>query len=146
MTVHDKAGRAQLIERSRGLRAGSERQWGRMTVDQMMWHVNAQLEAALGRRECVPIDNWLKRHVIKRVALHGPWPRGKAPTAREMRAEGVYDLDAERQRFESLLEELARRDLSSEWPRHPAFGRLTGRQWTRLAWRHADHHLTQFSV
>jgi hypothetical protein len=144
--VHDPADRAALVERARRLGTSSERRWGRMRVDQMMWHVNAQLEAALGRRPCAPIDNWFKRTLLKQVALHGPWPKGKAPTAREMVATGSYDLAAEQDRFAGLLDEFSRRDLSGDWARHPAFGDLTGPEWTRLAWRHADHHLSQFSV
>ena len=145
-TVHDATSRAALVARARRLTVASEGRWGRMRVDQMMWHVNAQLEAALGKRPCAPIDNLFKRTLLKAVALHGPWPKGRAPTAKEMRADGEYDLGAEQARFGALLEELAARELEGRWPRHPAFGSLTGPQWTRLAWRHANHHLTQFSV
>ena len=144
--LHDASDRERLIARAARLTAWSHRRWGRMTVDQMMWHVNAQLETALGIRQCAPIDNLFKRTILKAVALHGPWPKGKAPTAREMAARGEYDLDAERVRFAELTAAFAARPLSEPWPSHPAFGPLAGAQWTRLSWRHANHHLTQFGV
>jgi hypothetical protein len=145
-TMHDAKARSGLKERVRRVRVDSVRQWGRMTPDQMLWHVNAQLEVALGHRPCGPLDNLFKRTVFKAVALYGPWPKGKAPTAPEMRATASYDLEAERSRFEGLADEFAARKVEGEWVAHPAFGRLTGAQWSLLAWRHADHHLRQFSV
>ncbi|MEO5510506.1 MAG: DUF1569 domain-containing protein [Longimicrobiales bacterium] len=144
--LHEASGRANLVDRAARLTAESPRLWGRMTPDQMLWHVNAQMECALGRRECVPIDNLFKRTVIKAVALYGPWPKGKAPTAREMRADGTYDLDKELARFRELVDAFGARPLDSAWSRHPAFGPLTGPQWSLLSWRHANHHLTQFSL
>jgi hypothetical protein len=146
MMIHDGDGAQNLLERMAGLTAASERRWGRMTADQMVWHVNAQLEAALGLRECARIDNLFKRTVVKAVALYGPWPKGKAPTAREMLAAGAYDVSTERERFGQLVRTFRERDLSGKWPAHPAFGPLTGRQWSLLGWRHADHHLKQFSL
>jgi hypothetical protein len=144
--LHEASARSRLIERAGRLEAGSVRQWGRMTVDQMLWHVNAQMEVGIGRRKCEPIDNLFKRTVIKAVALYGPWPKGKAPTAQEMRASGEYDLAAEQARFAELVEAFGAKPLSGAWQAHPAFGPLTGPQWSLLSWRHANHHLTQFSV
>jgi hypothetical protein len=144
--MHEASARAALLERAARLTSDSPRKWGRMTADQMLWHVNAQLECALGRRECVPIDNLFKRTLIKSVALYGPWPKGKAPTAREMAAKGTYDIAHELDRFRELVEAFGAKPLDSEWNRHPAFGPLTGPQWTLLSWRHANHHLTQFSL
>jgi hypothetical protein len=29
---------------------------------------------------------------------------------------------------------------------HPMFGRMSGRLWSQLTYRHFDHHLTQFGA
>ena len=144
--IHDAAARRELVARVRRLTPGSERRWGHMTVDQMLWHLNTAMEMYLGRQECGRLDNLFKRTLLKAVALYGPWPKGKAPTAPELKANGRYDLAAEQDRFERLAEEVGGKDVAGPWARHPAFGPMSGRQYSRLAWRHANHHLTQFSV
>lgn len=144
--MHDAAARTGLIERAAKLTPSSRPVWGRMSVDQMLWHVNAQLEVAMDKRPCEMVDTFFKRTVIKQVALYGPWPKGKAPTAKEMKATGQYDIATERARFGELIEEFSGRDPASAWRPHPAFGGLSGKQWSLLAWRHADHHFRQFSV
>lgn len=144
--MHEERARAGLKERAAKLTSSSSAVWGRMSVDQMLWHVNAQLEVAMDRRPCGMIDTLFKRTVIKQVALYGPWPKGKAPTAKEMKATGQYDLASERARFGALIDEFSGRDMQSGWRPHPAFGPLSGKQWSLLAWRHADHHFRQFSV
>ena len=45
-TLHDVAHRSALIERVRALRPDSARRWGKMSVDQMLWHVNDAIAAA----------------------------------------------------------------------------------------------------
>src|SRR5687767_11770590 len=97
--MHDAAARTDLKARAARVRPDSARLWGRMTPDQMLWHLNAQLEVALGHKPCKPLDNLFKRTVFKAVALYGPWPKGRAPTAPEMRATATYDLSSERERF-----------------------------------------------
>jgi hypothetical protein len=44
--LHDSAVHASLLKRLDDLRPDSRGRWGRMSVDQMLWHVNAALEAA----------------------------------------------------------------------------------------------------
>ena len=53
-TLHDVAHRSALIERVRALRPDSTRRWGKMSVDQMLWHVNDAIAAALARSRWRP--------------------------------------------------------------------------------------------
>jgi len=46
----------------------------------------------------------------------------------------------------SAMARFATQSRSRVWPEHPAFGRLTARQWGVLGYRHTDHHLRQFGV
>lgn len=57
-----------------------------------------------------------------------------------------YDLESERSRCLQLIDELAARRLDDDWPPHPAFGRMTGPEVSRLHAKHLNHHLTQFGV
>ena len=51
LLLHDPATRDSIKRRVTALRPDAQRQVGRMTVDQMLWHVNCGLENALGRYE-----------------------------------------------------------------------------------------------
>jgi len=74
-----------------------------------------------------------------------PFPKG-APTSPELSARPPGDWDREVVALRALVEQFGRRDPNGRWPDHPAFGRLTGRAWGVLVYRHSDHHLRQFGV
>lgn len=144
-TIHDRATRTEVVARIRALTPQSPRRWGRMSVDQMLWHVCQGYLAALGELRTEPVRVPLPRSLIKAMALRLPWPRG-APTAPEYLAKATYEFEEQRQRTLGLVDEFAARELAGEWPVHAGFGRMTGREWSRLMYRHTDHHLRQFSV
>ena len=48
--VHDAKYREALEQRVRSLRAASRREWGEMSVDQMLWHVNTLPTIAVAAR------------------------------------------------------------------------------------------------
>lgn len=144
-TLHDDGVRASLEQRFRALRPDAHRRWGRMTVDQMLWHVSAGLAVALGRmpagKERRPP---LPPAVIRFLVLYLPWPKG-APTLKAIVASGErHDFDAERARCLELMSDFARKPMESTWAPHPVFGEVSGRFVSRLQAKHLDHHLRQF--
>lgn len=146
MTIlHDRAVRAEVVGRIAALAPASPRRWGRMSVDQMLWHVNQGFLAALGELRTEPARVPLPRGLIKAMALNLPWPKG-VPTAPEYLATGEYDFEEQRQRTLQLVDAFAARDLGEAWPAHAGFGRMSGPDWSRLMYRHTDHHLRQFSA
>ena len=48
MQLHDPHDKAEILRRLKALRADAERRWGKMSVAQMLWHVNEAMEGALG--------------------------------------------------------------------------------------------------
>lgn len=144
--LHDPAVRLGLRARAQALRPESPRTWGSLSVDQMLWHVNTSLQLALGERSSEPVDNVLTRSIVRWLVFHAPWPKGGAPTLQEMIAQEHYDFSAERERLFDLMERVAAKPLTDTWPRHAAFGAMRGAEWSRLQFRHIDHHLRQFGV
>jgi hypothetical protein len=45
-----------------------------------------------------------------------------------------------------LLRRFAEHDANAEWPEHPLFGKLTGKDWGALSYKHFRHHLRQFAA
>lgn len=143
--VHDPRYRAALLERVRALRPDSTRRWGKMSVAQMLWHVNEAMDTAVGRVQLPPATSPLPRMLMKFLVINVPWPKG-APTLPNWVASKDYDFLTERDRCLKLIDELAARRIEDEWPLSPVLGRMSGDEVTRLHAKHLDHHLKQFGV
>ena len=50
--MHDPQHKAEILRRLKTLRPDSGGEWGKMSVAQMLWHVNEAMEGALGRISC----------------------------------------------------------------------------------------------
>jgi len=143
--LHNPLDRASLETRLRTLSPKAQPKWGRMTVDQMLWHLNQGLAINLGHFT-VPMKKLpIPRALMRVVALYLPWPKG-VPTAPEMQAKARHDFEAERQKCLALIAETAQKPQDSTWGTHPAFGQMNGAQFSRLAALHLDHHLRQFGA
>ncbi len=143
--LHDPAFRASIQQRIRSLSPGSTRQWGKMSADQMLHHLNIALESALGRIPVRRLNLPLPGVLLKWIVLYMPWPRNSR-TAPEFVAGDRYDFEAERAHCLALVDELAARPLNGQWLHHQTFGPMTGAETSRLQARHLDHHLRQFSA
>ncbi|MGH9255564.1 MAG: DUF1569 domain-containing protein [Vicinamibacterales bacterium] len=143
--MHDPSYRAQLVQRVQALRPDTQRKWGTMSVDQMLWHVSDALALSIGDMT-IPVEKPpMPRGLLKFIVLNLPWSKG-APTHPAFVAKRNYDFTAERARCLQLIDTLASRELHAEWPIHPVFGRMTGEQVSRLHAKHLNHHLAQFGV
>jgi hypothetical protein len=147
-TVQNQKDKEALLKRLQQLNSNTERRWGMMSPEEMLWHLRSQLELALGLNDTrfqptgimtTKLVRWLSIYIV-------PWPKGFR-TARPMNVHRVkpdlLTLDEERQ----LL--LARLEAVLQSPRleaHPLFGAISNRAWYRLIWRHFDHHLRQFGL
>jgi hypothetical protein len=100
---------------------------------------------ALGQIDVEPQEPPLPQPVMRWLVLNLPWPKG-APTLPPFVASGAYDFDAERIRCLELIDQLAAKPLEDKWPTHPALGRMSGREASRLQAKHLEHHLKQFGL
>jgi hypothetical protein len=147
MTLFDGATREGLLRRMETVQPDRRPLWGKMNAGQMLAHVSAALAMATGELKTEskksplanPLGRWLVIYVMK-------WPQG-TPTAPELLAVQPTEWTVDLARFRELLERAGTHaPEDGEWPRHPAFGRMTGKQWGDLGYRHLDHHLRQFGA
>ena len=143
--LHDAKYRTAIQGRLRMLRPDAPRRFGKMTVAQMLWHVNEAMEVALGKKKAPKQKAPLPGPVMKFLVLNLPWPKG-VPAIPMFVASRSYDFESERARCLRLIDELAAKSLDDNWPVHPLLGRVSGRDASRLQARHLDHHLRQFGV
>ena len=111
MQLHDAHDKAEILRRLKALRADAERRWGKMSVAQMLWHVNEAMEGALGRIQAEPMRVPLPRPLLKFLVLNAPWGKGAPTLKRWVPQHDSYDFAAERERCCRLIDEIAAKPL-----------------------------------
>ena len=143
LLLHDPEIYAAIRRRIESLRPDTPRQWGKMTIDQMLWHVNVSMREAVGeyKPQLKPIP--IPKAVMRWAVLNVPWGRG-ARTRPDMYAVSTHDFEVQKAECLALVDRIYRQPLSSAWPDSASMGRMTGKHWSQLTGKHLDHHLRQF--
>lgn len=140
----------ELTARLHRLPPDAPRLWGKMTVGQMICHVNDAFLGIIGDKPMeIPrgLSLW---PVIKYIALYAPmeWPHG-VPTRPEFdqHAGGgtppaVFESDL--RMLIQTMERFCRRPRDFQFRPHPMFKKMSESQWMRWGYLHLDHHLRQF--
>ena len=93
----------------------------------------------------------------RKIPLIGTWPFNvlfihlvgmpkNAPTVREIMERPPLSIEEELGALEAAMERFAAQRDRTDWPRHPAFGKLSRKTWGVLGYVHTDHHLRQFGA
>lgn len=149
-SLFDTRRHTEVISRLERLSPDSQRRWGRMTSHQAVCHLSDSFKAILGDRPLRARQPDLRRFLMRVYAFTLPisWPKG-VPTSPAVDAEregtppGDFDADV------AELTELLRRFVATDGrgiAPHYVWGHLTRGEWGRYAYRHIDHHLSQFGV
>lgn len=145
-SVWQPESRRELQERIRKLTPDRRPAWGKMSAPQMLTHVGASLKMALGELPVASKRGPFRLPLLKQLIVYVlPWPKG-APTAPELISQASGEWTAEMDGLRLLIDRFGHRNIHGPWPEHPAFGRLSGRTWGALVYRHVDHHLQQFGL
>jgi hypothetical protein len=138
--------RQALLDRLKQLSPEARPRWGTMSAPQMLAHLVDWMLMAEGKLKAAPKRRPLRYPVIKQLAIYWlPFPKG-VPTAPELLGRPPLEWTVEQNAMQQHLESFAQLSSKSDWPEHPAFGKLTPQAWGVLGYRHMDHHLRQFGV
>jgi len=143
--IHDPQTRASIERRIRSLTPESRAVWGRMSVDQMLWHINQAMGLSLGTVTVGPGGPTMPPWLMRTLVIKLPWPKN-GPTHPDFVAKRRYDFADERERALRNIAEITSKPMDYAWPAHPAFGQMSGRQVSTLTHKHLNHHLTQFGA
>ena len=147
-TLFDPAVYGEVLRRVESIQPGSQRQWGKMTVAQMLEHTARALEVAAGKKKSKQaflgkIIGWRFR---KGFVSPKPFPRN-APTGPDFVVQGEPDFGPTKERLKTLPGEFhALGEQSCDGNVHGFFGRMTGAEWGVTQYKHMDHHLRQFGA
>ena len=138
----------EVIARIDKLQAASQRQWGKMDVAQMMAHCSITMDIASGRLN--PPRIFIGRLIapfFKSIYTNDK-PFGKnGPTGKELIVVDRRDFAREREQLRVKVRDFYKGGESrcTRHP-HPFFGSLSPYAWSRVMYKHLDHHLRQFGV
>jgi Protein of unknown function (DUF1569) len=145
-TLWNEADRSALISRIERVEASSRARWGSFTPERMLAHLVQSMKMAVGELPTASKKLPLRFFPLKQLVIYAiPFPRG-APTAPELLAGGGPPVGESKAELRRLLALFAGMQGSARWPEHPAFGRLTPKDWGALTHKHIDHHLRQFAT
>ena len=146
-TLFDATSRQEILDRISRLRPDSARQFGKMTPNEMMCHMEDSLKVATGQVPARQKKTFLSNPLVRHLIIHYvPWPKAKAETVPEMLATRPTDFERDRARLKEVVLKTSSRGPKAMWAVHPAFGAISGKDYGVLMYRHFDHHLGQFGV
>jgi hypothetical protein len=148
LSLFESRAAKEIKARISSLRPDCERQWGTMTVSQMLAHCSAWMETAAGLN--APQRSLLGRIVgpLAKSQMLGDAPvRRNMPTLKSLVVRDERDFVVEQQRLLEWIDRFARGgpDGCTKHP-HQFFGPMTPVEWARLSYKHLDHHLRQFGA
>ncbi len=135
----------ECVRRIQALEPDAAPEWGEMNVAQMLAHcVEVQKVMNDGPLEGTPWYIRLAGPLVKRLVLAGgAFPKNVA-THPQYDVDPDRDFETEKRRLLDALEAFRARGRAGI--DHPIFGRLTPEETGWGAYKHLDHHLTQFGV
>ncbi|MFL6246272.1 MAG: DUF1569 domain-containing protein [Thermoanaerobaculia bacterium] len=147
-SIFQPADRDAILARIYNLRPECTRQWGTMDPAQMLCHCALALETGTGDR---PMKQKFIGKILMpfiRSSILGEKPFSKnSPTDPTFVVSGARDFEAERKRLIDLIQRFVERgEEAAGRETHAFFGRMTGKEWGELTYKHLDHHLQQFGV
>lgn len=131
------------------LSGASARQWGSMTIGDMLEHLIQTLRVSLGEihveDQSTPLTRSVAGYVIFRWV---PWPKGRLKTFKSMLPAPQGGVEEQKMRLQAAVERFVEA-LECDSDRKtvsPLLGPTTLRRWSLVHGRHMDHHLTQFGA
>ena len=144
-SLFDEVTLKETLARIDTINEESQRQWGKMTAGQMLWHCQFPVKIGI-ENEAKGNGNVFVRLFFKKSMYNDkPW-RKNLPTSPALKAKEEKDVFTEKAKLKQLVNDFYECRSRTKWNPHPLFGKLTHEQWGKMQYKHLNHHLTQFGV
>lgn len=144
-SIFEEVTYTQILTRIDALNENSDRQWGKMTVAQMVWHCQFPFLIAIKNKNKGNGNLFVRLFFKKQMYSDTPF-RKNLPTAPNLKTKEEKNLRVEKHKLRELVTDFYNCKTRKDWNPHPLFGKLTHEQWGKMQYKHLDHHLTQFGV
>jgi len=150
-TLLHQADKEEILRRLNTIQPTSQRRWGSMSAHNMICHLSDGFRLYMGERPAKPGPVPAPRLLLKWVALWAPipWPHGfRTAPELDQQSGGTAPVEfaSDMRDLHGLIERFTRQPADFVPKPHPHFASMSEREWKRLAYLHADHHLRQFGV
>jgi len=150
-TLFNPLDKDQILSRLHNVHPSSPRRWGKMTAHQMICHLREGYKLYLGLIVVAPPGFPYPSRLLKWGCLWVPipWPKGfKTLPEIDQQSKGAPagDFDRDMAELIDLLDRFTGNARDFRWPDHPYLGPMSEKEWMRLGYLHADHHLRQFGT
>lgn len=137
-----------VIDRINHLTPESKAMWGKMTVSQMLAHIQEPMKLLLGERELKRgLIGFLFGGIAKKQLLSGKPFKQNLPTDKTFIVRDNRNFEEEKEKVIHLLHAIQQRGAGAVTTgAHPFFGKMSPGEWDSLGVKHLDHHLRQFGV
>ncbi len=139
----------EILSRINKLTPQTRNEWGKMNVNQMLYHSAAGFKIAYGEIPTAARGNWAKKQLMRFFILKTdmPTPKEKAETFPEINTVTLginpADFTAEQSKLVDMVKNFPSKSLL---PESGLLGKMSKENWARLHYTHLDHHLKQFGV
>ena len=147
--IFNEADRKEILLRIEKLTPGTKALWGKMDVAQMLAHCAKASKMLTGeiKADRVPFPINILGKLIKNKALDESPLRKNSPTAKEIKVVDPREFEKEKVDFINSIKKIGQLGEKGIKPEiHPFFGKISPKEWGRINYKHADHHLNQFGV
>ena len=138
------------IDRINRLTSKTNGKWGKMSVDQVLAHLNVSYEAIYeAEKHAKPnfISAFLLKKFVKSKVVNEIPYKQNLPTSPMFVVKSERDFDLEKKRligFIQKTQQLGREAFDGKVSL--SFGKLTAQEWNNMLAKHLNHHLQQFGV
>jgi hypothetical protein len=135
-----------LIERVKAIEPSAERKWGKMSISEMLHHLNIAIGSGLGYYSAKDHSNIFTHFIIRPFVLNflkGMPIGSKAPKPLKVNSI-LLDFDKEKNQLLEILQRAYQTTNDNDWSVNSYFGKLSRKDWGKLIMIHCNHHFTQF--
>ena len=140
----------EFERRVRACESTERRQWGAMTLAQMLAHLRIVFEISLEERETKDESRaWLMPILwVLMFRVWTNWPKGRIKASPQFLDDSAEDVEAERAQLIALMRRFVERSESDPGRivLEPMLGRISLKKWGRVHGLHTDYHLRQFDA
>lgn len=148
--VFDAKTAQNYIDRIKKLTPETQRKWGKMSVDQVLAHMNVAysfiFEPEKHRRPNF-LMKWILQNLIKKkVVSEVPYKQNMA-TSPSFIISDARNFEEERKKLIGNIQRVQQLGKDAfEGKENSSFGKMTAQEWNNMLAKHLNHHLDQFGV
>jgi hypothetical protein len=147
--VFQLSDKTEILERIHKLTPNTQRKWGKMTVAQMLAHLNVSYEMIYEDKHPKPnfLMGLILKYLVKNMVVNEKPYKQNGQTAPAFIIKDDKDFETEKNRlidYVNKTQELGEAYFNGK--ESHSFGALNKTEWNNMLYKHLNHHLTQFGV